>query len=568
MPNLAKEWNKAAPLSEWDEAEPIGVSAPSISPPQEPYPMSDIMGASPWPVGQVPPAGVFARKAAPIVAGIGLGTLVPGVGGLIAGSLGATVTDMAVNPKDATTGQRETSFLTDIGAGLLPGAAKGAFSIAKKLVPAPLESRLTNIIKEGFNKGIRPTIVGKSNAAQAAKYYDKAQTAVESIVKNKQNLSFYDDAGNAVKGKLPGTLTEFAQSIDQTKRSTFNQYDAMLRASNDVGRTVDLNPVASEMSAFSSDQINLMTGGSGITRAKELEAVMSGKKLTLVQAQDLLANLNNRTKAYLRNPSPDQVSGYAVDLLAANNLRRALDTAVENSGYMGLRRDYGALREIEKEVSNRALVDARKNTKGLLDFTDIYTAAEMARAIGTMSPGGAATAGLMRGIKEYYKYLNNPNRAVKNMFSQADILIGRRPVRPPMKALPPGPRPMGPSVSDKSGITVTTGKPFDVTPSKDVVQEPTVGFLGMPRMAKPRSKTTSKALIGNPVYLNDKEWAMVKPFENGLGSFFTRDPKATRWDVRLQELVQEGKVQEAHNIDDLIEYLERHKRYLWNKNKF
>jgi len=80
-----------------------------------------------------------------------------------------------------------------------------------------------------------------------------------------------------------------------------------------------------------------------------------------------------------------------VDMLAANNLRRALDTAVENSGYMELRRDYGALREIEKEVSNRALVDARKNTKGLLDFTDIYTAAEMARAIGSMSPGGAAT---------------------------------------------------------------------------------------------------------------------------------------------------------------------------------
>jgi hypothetical protein len=356
--------------------------------------------------------------------------MIPGVGGLIAGPLAAAVTDIAVNPKDEATGQRETSFLTDIGAGLLPGAAKGAFNVAKKIIPAPLEARLTSIIKEGFNKGIRPTVVGKSNAAQAEKYYEKAQTAVESIVKNKPNLSFYDDAGNAVKGKLPGNLTEFSQSIDQTKRSTFNQYDSMLRASNDVGRTVDLGPVAKEMQLFSSDEINLITGGSGINRAKELESMMSGRKLTLVQAQDLLANLNNRTAAYLRNPSPDHVSGYAVDLLAANNLRKALDTAVENSGYMGLRREYGALRGIEKEVSNRALVDARKNTKGLLDFTDIYTAAEMARAIGTMSPGGAATAGLMRGIKEYYKHLNNPNRVVKNMFSEADKLISQQGTKP------------------------------------------------------------------------------------------------------------------------------------------
>jgi len=68
--------------------------------------------------------------------------------------------------------------------------------------------------------------------------------------------------GNKIVGKLPSNLTEFAQSIDQTKELTFNQYDSMLRASNDLGRTVDLSPVAAEMRVFSSDEINLMTGGS------------------------------------------------------------------------------------------------------------------------------------------------------------------------------------------------------------------------------------------------------------------------------------------------------------------
>jgi hypothetical protein len=437
-----------------DFTDKMGITVPPedlSNRPQEPSPMSPVEGASPWETGQVPPFGEFARKAAPIIAG-GAAGMIPGVGGLIAGPLAAAATDIAVNPKDATTGERETSFLTDVGAGLLPGSLKGAYGVAKKLIPAPLEAKLASVIKYGFEKGVRPTVVGKSNAAQTEKYYEKAQTAVETIVNNKPNLVFYDDMGNTVKGKLPSNLEEFSQSIDQTKRSTFNQYDAMLKSSNDLGRTVNLSPVASEMRAFSSDKVNVLTGGSGLKRAKELEEMMSGEQLTLVQAQDLLANLNNRTKAYMKNPSPDQVSGYAVDLLAANNLRRALDSAVENSGYMGLRRDYGSLREIEKEVSNRALVDARKNTKGLLDFTDIYTAAEMARAIGSMSAGGAATAGIMRGIKEYYKHLNNPNRVVKNMFKEADSLMGRRPTGSSMKALPPGPRPMGSGIPDKSGI--------------------------------------------------------------------------------------------------------------------
>jgi len=114
----------------------------------------------------------------------------------------------------------------------------------------------------------------------------------------------------------------------------------------------------------------------------------------------------------------------------------------------------------------------------------------------------------MRGIKEYYKYLNNPNRVVKNMFSEADSLIARRPVGSSMKALPPGPRAMPSGTPDPSGIKVTTGNPFNVAPKKEVVQEPTVKFTWNTEWPKkygnPRVKTTSKALLGRPVYLNDK----------------------------------------------------------------
>jgi len=86
---------------------------------------------------------------------------------LLAGPLAAAVTDIAVNPKNDA-GQRETNFLWDTAIGLTPGAVRGAYGVAKKLIPAPLEAKIASVIRTGFEKGIRPTIVGKSNAAQTA----------------------------------------------------------------------------------------------------------------------------------------------------------------------------------------------------------------------------------------------------------------------------------------------------------------------------------------------------------------------------------------------------------------
>jgi hypothetical protein len=65
--------------------------------------------------------------------------------------------------------------------------------------------------------------------------------------------------------------------------------------------------------------------------------------------------------------------------------------------------------------------------KGLIDFADIWTAAEVARAIANMSKGHGMVAGTIHGMKSLYKHLNNPNRAIKNMFSEMDDIMVRKP---------------------------------------------------------------------------------------------------------------------------------------------
>ena len=421
----------------WDEAIPLGgqgegFPAPSIS-------LGEIT------VGEdiAGDPGKIVRHGLPIAAGI-VGGMLPGAG-FIAGPLAAGATDLALSKvygEGGDAGQRETSFLTDVGAGLLPTVAKGAYGIAKKIIPAPLETKIASTIKYGIQKGIRPTVVGKSNFPQTEQYYKKAQSAVESIIENKTGLQFVDDAGNTIKGTLPANLGQFSQSIDQTKREIFRKYDDMVKASGLVGRDVDLSPIVSELESFAGNKVSRMVGGGGPGRAQELMRNMSGQRLTLSEAQDLIAALNGRLKSFYRNPSPDTIGSAAADALAANKLRSAVDSAVEGYGYQALKNQYGALREIEKEVSSRALVDARKNIKGLIDFADIASAAEAARAIATFNTGAGAAAGAIKGMKEWYKYINNPNRIVKTMFTDAEKLIMKRTGGVPLKALPPGSRSM------------------------------------------------------------------------------------------------------------------------------
>lgn len=114
-----------------------------------------------------------------------------------------------------------------------------------------------------------------------------------------------------------------------------------------------------------------------------------------------------------------------IDALVNNHLKKAIDKTIENSlgkrwEYSALKKQYAQLRNIENEVAKRALVDQRKNAKGLVDFTDMYTAGQFVDAIATFNPVSMArgvTSGL---LKNWYKRLNDPNRAIQKLFENVD----------------------------------------------------------------------------------------------------------------------------------------------------
>jgi hypothetical protein len=110
-------------------------------------------------------------------------------------------------------------------------------------------------------------------------------------------------------------------------------------------------------------------------------------------------------------------------------MREELDDIItktlEQSGYQGLKKSYGSLKAIEKDVAHRSGIYARLNKKGLIDFTDIFTSGEIVAGLATMNPALLAKGVTMKAVKEYIKYVNDPNHIVKTMFKDVDDILKR-----------------------------------------------------------------------------------------------------------------------------------------------
>jgi hypothetical protein len=295
---------------------------------------------------------------------------------------------------------------------------------------AAADALVKDIVRKGIEKGIRPTVAGKGTATAIKQYYDRATEAVKTIVHNKQNLSLMNADGEIVQGALPKSLNQFSEAVDQTKKTIFRQYDDMARQAGQSGATVDLAPIVKELDNISQTPVIKDLSPEVSAYAQKVSSNLAQRgAYTAEQAQEAIANLNKSLEAFYRNPSYDNASKAGIDAMIVNNLRRELDnvvTGASGEGYQELKRSYGALKAVEKEVTHRAIVDARKNVKGLIDFTDIFTSGELARGLATMNPAVLSQGVVMRAIKEVYKLKNDPNRIIKNMFADVDKLVAKR----------------------------------------------------------------------------------------------------------------------------------------------
>ena len=302
-------------------------------------------------------------------------------------------------------------------------SAKQAASTLTDAISKNDPAAADNYINTQYTKAIRPSIAGKTAPGQIEKYNANVNDAIKTIVQNKPNLSLVDSTGETT-GKLPQTIDQFRQAIEQTKSNIFKQYDAMAKTAGDKGATVDLSPAVTELRKVAGNKVvqdlHPDLAAYAESRAKTLE---SRGSYSTEDAQAAVQNLNKSLDAYYRNPSYETASKANVDSLIANQLRDGLDKSIERAGapgYQGLKNQYASLKAIEKDVIKRGIVEARQTGGRGMNVGDIVTAEELVRGLATMNPQALATAGAIKSIAALRRYLTDPNRAVRQLFEKAD----------------------------------------------------------------------------------------------------------------------------------------------------
>lgn len=351
----------------------------------------------------------------------------------------------------------------DVGQGALTiGGLVGTLGLigkgAERLL-TPAETLVKNKITELYNKAVKPTITGKGTAQQVEKYQDNVLSGVQSIMENKPSLKFTDEYGEVIQGQAPKSLQQASEAIDQTKKKIFEQYDALAKKAGESGAMVPTQPVIDELATIINNKSVALANPKAINYAKELMDRLAQKDaqgniigyetLTPSEAQDVVQHLNQSLQAFYKNPTYDTATQAGIDALFANKLRTGLDESISNlsGAYQGLKNEYGALSSIEKDVVKASLRDARKNIKGLIDFSDVLSGGELVSGILSMNPASIAKAGVMKGVSEYIKYLNNPNRIISKVFQSAEKLPPR------IKAVPGALEEIGQKVPNQSPNT-------------------------------------------------------------------------------------------------------------------
>jgi hypothetical protein len=289
------------------------------------------------------------------------------------------------------------------------------------------EATIESNILTKFEKGVKPLINARTTPGRVAAYREDILTAVKTIKENQPNLTFNDiPGGEAISGTLPKSLQELSDALEQTKGSIFAKYDALAKQTGDAGIKVNVGAIADELSSVINNKALAITNPRAIDYAVSLQERLSNAGgIDAVTAQEVIKNLNKELEAYYRNPTYDMGSRATIDAMVANKMREGLDSAVTSTtgkSYQGLKDQYSALKTIERDVIKASLRDARKNVKGPIDFTDVFSGGQVVNGILSLNPATVAQGVTAKAIASFYKFLNNPNRAIESMFKSVDQL--------------------------------------------------------------------------------------------------------------------------------------------------
>lgn len=300
------------------------------------------------------------------------------------------------------------------------------------------KSQADNVRKEAeqyINKSIKPTVKWKMNQADYNKFIDDTLDIVDLMDKNKWILQYTDDAWNAVKWQMPTNMRETSETLWNLKKVLYDQYNEIAKQAGDAGARVNMNKAFQQLDDLSKDISQNIANPQTkniIDTYKDalLQYTDDAGTIAIEDAQKLTQDFNKQLTAFFKNPNMNDVSKNSIvaqlnkwtkDAIN-DSIDDVLDNSIKNgssasSQYTQLKSFYGKIKTIEDEISKRALVEARKNAKGLSStILDSLSWWEFTSAVLSLDPVKASKAWVMNLISRYYNYVNNPNTQLNNLF--------------------------------------------------------------------------------------------------------------------------------------------------------
>lgn len=300
------------------------------------------------------------------------------------------------------------------------------------------KSQADNVRKEAeqyINKSIKPTVKWKMNQADYNKFIDDTLDVVDLMDKNKWILQYTDDAWTAVTWKMPTNMRETSEALWNLKKVLYDQYNEIAKKAGDAGARVDMNKAFQQLDDLSKDISQNIANPQTkniIDTYKDalLQYTDDAGTIAIEDAQKLTQDFNKQLTAFFKNPNMNDVSKNSIiaqlnkwtkDAIN-DSIDDVLDNSIKNgssasSQYTQLKSFYGKIKTIEDEISKRALVEARKNAKGLSStILDSLSWWEFTSAVLSLDPVKAGKAWVMNLISRYYNYVNNPNTQLNNLF--------------------------------------------------------------------------------------------------------------------------------------------------------
>jgi hypothetical protein len=357
--------------------------------------------------------------------------------GMIPSALGLAA-DVVTNPADALTAIIPMAKPVQ-AAGRAIASTKAGKALTE-LATMPVEQigrptaeqlgmKVSKTVKEGIEKAVRPSVIGKRTANQQEAYFKKAESAVKDVLDNKANLEIIDKDGSLVVGKNPESLNEALQAVGQTREGIFETYSPMIKKASAEGATVDGNAIASKLRSFASQENVQLSNPALAKYADDIATRWEGKQVTLDVAEQTAKDFNAMLKQKYQQGkvSGADVSSAHVDDMVVRMLRNEI---ADKAGVGDLKKRYGALAELEGDLAKRAIVSGRQNKVGLVDsIASIESGADIAGAVAmsafTGNPmwlglavrgiGAKAAGNIIRGI-------NSPDANIARMFKNVEKL--------------------------------------------------------------------------------------------------------------------------------------------------